>query len=230
MTHGKWHDNDWIFASLWFVDCHCIGKCQLIQLRHIVDYFPFIKQNRQFPLFHIYFCDGADIPVKYFLVIIIPYLHHLIFQTVLCPASPQKNLWRIHGFLQHLVQIYCSTFASLHRSQHLNVLQWIHMIISRQVHPAILNDGIHHFLIALFSGKEKVWIFSASHINAFPFIDPVCIHNDPAPLCLTENSGQTYNGNTSGINNIPENIACPDTRKLINISHKNKRHLFRQRF
>ena len=103
MTHSKRHDNDWIFAPLGFVDCHRIGKGQFIQLCHIIDNFPFIKQNRQFSLFRINFCDGADISVKYFLIVIIPNLHHLILQPVLCTTFPQKDFGGIHGFLQHLV-------------------------------------------------------------------------------------------------------------------------------
>ena len=104
------------------------------------------------------------------------------------------------------------------------------MIVSRQVRLTILDDSIHHFLITLFGGKEKVGIFPTSHINAFPSIDPVCIHDDPTSLCLTENPCQTNYRNTSGINDISENIARSDTWQLINVAYQNQRHLLRQCF
>ena len=99
------------------------------------------------------------------------------------------------------------------------------MIISWQISLAILDDGIHHFLIALFSGKEKVSIFTASHVNAFPLIDPVCIHDDSTSLGLTKNPCQTHYRKAAGINNISEHIACSNTWKLVDISHQNQRHL-----
>ena len=96
------------------------------------------------------------------------------------------------------------------------------MIISWQIRLTILDNGIYHFLITFLGGKEKVSIFTAPHINTFPFIDPVSIHDDSASLCLTENPGQTYYRNTSGINNVSEHISRSDTWKLVNISHKNQ--------
>ena len=77
--------------------------------------------------------------------------------------------------------------------------------------------------------KEKIAVLSIGKIRRFPFVDPVCIQNNPAGLRLPENPGQPHHRNAAGIHHIPQHVPGADTGKLIHISDHNQCHSIRHR-
>ena len=101
------------------------------------------------------------------------------------------------------------------------------MIVSRKVLRTIPDNCIYDIFICFLPGKKEIRIFSAPHVYPFAFIDPVCIHNNPASLCLSEDSCQAYHRNFPGRNHVFQHISCTYTGKLIRVSHHNQRHMLR---
>ena len=142
-------------------------------------------------------------------------------------AAPfQENGRRVHGCLQYLIQICRSADAALHGRQHLNIPESIHMVIAGEVCRTIFYQSLNNFFVRVFSCKKEIRIFTAAHVNSCAFVDAVCIHNDPAALCLTKDSGETDYGDSFGSNHIFQNIPGAHTGKLVGVAHQNQGHLF----
>ena len=58
----------------------------------------------------------------------------------------------------------------------------------------------------------------------------MCIHDDPAALCLPKNSGQTNHRKHTGINNVAQYITCANRWELIDIPHQYQTHSLRNCF
>ena len=93
------------------------------------------------------------------------------------------------------------------------------MVIPWEVFFAILNQRCHSFFVCLLFRKEKVGIFAAPHINSFPFIYPMGVHDNTASLGLTEDPGKTHHRDPLRIDHITEHISGAYTWKLINVTN-----------
>ena len=163
-----------------------VGKGQFLQLTYVIHHFPSIKIHGQFPLFHVHMIYDTYVTIENFLIIVVADLHDFIMEPVLRATSAQENAARIHGLLQHLIQVRRPTDASLHGRQHLNILQGIHMIIARQIFGAVFHQKLHHLFIGLFRGKKEIRVPAAPHVDLLPFVDAVGIHDDTAAPGLPE--------------------------------------------
>ncbi len=79
-----------VFRSLGFVDGYGVGRHDLVQLVRGVDDVPLVKAHGNFPVFLVHMDDAADIAVEHVLVVVVPYLHDLVAETVL--AFPALQL------------------------------------------------------------------------------------------------------------------------------------------
>ena len=53
------------------------------------------------------------------------------------------------------------------------------------------------------------------------------VHDDTAGLCLTEDAGQSDYGNHLRVYNVPQHVSGSDARQLVDVSDKDKPHVFR---
>ena len=99
-------------------------------------------------------------------------------------------------------------------------------VIARKVIFYQSDDLLNCFFFYI----EEIRIFAIGNIREFAFIDGMCIHDDPAALCLPENSGQTNHRKHTGINNVAQYITCANRWELIDIPHQYQTHSLRNCF
>ena len=103
------------------------------------------------------------------------------------------------------------------------------MIILWKLCPGQLHDLTHRLFRILIFHKEKVRIFSVGYVRQLPLVNAVCVHNDPARLCLSEYFGETNYGKNTRIDHIPQHIPGTHAGELVNVAHHHKAHGGRNR-
>ena len=91
MLGHDWKNDDWILASLRFMNRDGIGQNHLVKLRKVVTDFLSIKIDGQFSVFPVDLRYPPDVSVKDLLVVIVGDLHDLVAQFER-PAAVQRDV------------------------------------------------------------------------------------------------------------------------------------------
>ena len=126
MLGGHEDDDDGIFAALRFVDRARIGMHEFIEIGQIVADAASIHIHDDGFVLGVDGDDGADVPIKDILVVVIADLHDAVAQAVLASEAFDFIALRIERFLEDGVEVVGAEGAASHGGKDLDVGKGVH--------------------------------------------------------------------------------------------------------
>ena len=217
-------DDDGIFASLTLVDGRGIGEAELIELCGLVFHCLAIEADGQCAVLHVDSGDDSDVAVKHFLGVVVLELQHTVAFAKHESGTGEAVAGGVDTLLDGHVQTVGTDGTALHGREHLYAAPW-YVISFRQTVADQVDDGRGYLLGLLALHEKEVGLLSVTDVGHPSFVDGVGVHDDTAGLCLTEDTGETDNGDDTRIDDVSEYVAGTDTRQLVHVADKQQAHV-----
>ena len=217
-------DDDGIFTALTLVDGCGIGETELIEFCGLIFHCFAIETDSQCAVLHINSGDDSDVTVEHFLGVVVLELQHAVAFAEHESGTGEAVAGGVDTLLDGHVQTVGTDGTALHGRGHLYAAPW-YVVGFRQTVTDQVDDGRGYLLGLLAFHEEEVGLLAVADVGHPSFVDGVGVHNDTAGLCLTEDAGETDNGDDAGVDDVTEYVAGTDTRQLVHVTDKQQAHI-----
>ena len=204
-------DDDGIFTALALVDSRGIGEAELIELCGLVFHCLAVEADGQCAVLQIDSGDESDVAVEHLFGVVVLELQHAVAFAEHESGTGEAVAGGVDTLLDGHVQTVGTDGTALHRREHLYAAPW-YIVGFRQAVADKVDDGRGYLLGLLTLHEEEVRLLAVADIGHPSFVDGMGVHDDTAGLCLTEDTGETDDGDDTRIDDISEYVASTDTR------------------
>jgi len=194
-------DDDGIFTALALVDGRGIGETEFVELRGLVFHCLAVEADGQCAVLHIDSGDESDVAVEHFLGVVVLELQHTVAFAEHESGTGESVADGVNTLLDGHVQTVGTDGTTLHRREYLYAAPW-YIVGFRQTVADQVDDGRGYLLGFLAFHEEEVRLLAVADVGHPFLVDGVGVHNDTAGLCLTEDAGETDNGDDTGVDDV----------------------------